>query len=86
MNRPQKDIPWNESHFHSACSSDHGEDDENDDMFDLFADPEPYEVFEFEFAPSIRIRLNGQKQENGQLLKSTGLTLWRASDALCHYL
>lgn len=55
-------------------------------MYTMFADPDPHEVFEFEFSSSIKIHLDGQKQENEQLLNSTGLTLWRASELLCKYL
>lgn len=60
-----------------------------------FADPDPYETFEFEFGNKNdddqnkdhhHITLHGHKQENGQTLHSTGLTLWRASELLCEYL
>jgi predicted nicotinamide N-methyase len=80
------DIPWKESRFHNNNAGEQEEDDENDDMFAMFADPDPYQVFDFQFGTTINIQLHGQKQENGQLLHSTGLTLWRASEILCHYL
>mmetsp|Transcript_14999 Transcript_14999/g.41536 ORF Transcript_14999/g.41536 Transcript_14999/m.41536 type:complete len:324 (-) Transcript_14999:57-1028(-) len=83
--------------------------DENDDMFAMFADPDPYQTFEFDFPRNagtgsaagksdaekdssngndgmIHIALHGQKQENGQTLHSTGLTLWRAAELLCDYM
>ena len=73
--------------------SDHNEvdtpnnEDDNDTIFGgLFADPEPYEIFLFEFSSSTNIKLRGQKQENGQLLDSTGLTLWKASILLSEFL
>mmetsp|Transcript_12079 Transcript_12079/g.17417 ORF Transcript_12079/g.17417 Transcript_12079/m.17417 type:complete len:302 (+) Transcript_12079:42-947(+) len=59
---------------------------------DLFADPDPFETFHFNFSinnnkqDSIPITLQGYKAENGQTLNSTGLTLWRASRVLCDYL
>jgi predicted nicotinamide N-methyase len=76
--------PWIESDFHKG-------DDENKyearfGITDLFADPDPYETFEFHFEPNIDIILVGYKAENGQTLNSTGLTLWRASNLLCDYL
>jgi hypothetical protein len=86
MNLPPKDIPWKESHFHNANTAEQEKYDENDDMVAMFADPDPHEVFEFEFSSSLKIQLDGQKQENGQLLHSTGLTLWGASELLCKYL
>jgi hypothetical protein len=101
------DIAWKESRFHAAPSQmpnivQSKQDDENDDLFAMFADPDPYQMFEFDFAIrrrreekgkvglttmlQIHIQLHGQKQENGQTLHSTGLTLWRASELLCDYL
>ena len=64
---------------------------ECDDLFySMFADPDPYQTFHFHFKTeetrSISIELKGQKQEIGQLLHSTGLTLWNASESLCHYM
>lgn len=80
-------------HQHQANKTDDDDDEDNDDMFAMFADPDPLQEFEFEFHtskdnddPVIRIQLQGQKQENGQTLHSTGLTLWRASELLCDYL
>lgn len=64
---------------------------------DLFADPDPYDTFHFTFdakkqasqdegTNQINITLQGMKQENGQTIHSTGLTLWRASPILCDFL
>lgn len=60
-------------------------------MKDLFADPDPYDVFVNTFMvpstdESVVITLHGMKAENGQTLDSTGLTLWKASEAMCTYL
>jgi predicted nicotinamide N-methyase len=67
--------------------------DEEDMLYSLFADPDPEETFQLTFSlPSssdndvIAIELVGEKQENGQLLSSTGLTVWKASRLLCEYL
>jgi hypothetical protein len=86
MNPQPNDVPWKESRFHNSNAQEQEDDEENDDMFAMFADPDPTDVFKFEFSPSLKIELAGQKQENGQLLHSTGLTLWRASELLCQYL
>jgi hypothetical protein len=59
---------------------------EEDMLSSLFADPDPTDVFFFEFGSNIKIPLRGMKAENGQTLHSTGLTLWRASHLLCNYL
>jgi hypothetical protein len=65
-------------------------DDDDDEGFDsLFADPDPFDTFAFEWkygTRDIQIRLHGHKQELGQTLNSTGLTLWRASNILCDFL
>ena len=62
--------------------------DESDDLVgDLFADPDPIDTFHFDFnSGKIHITLQGHKAENGQTLHSTGLTLWRASPLLCEYM
>jgi predicted nicotinamide N-methyase len=52
---------------------------------DLFADPDPFDTFDFQFG-EIKIHIQGHKMENGQTLHSTGLTLWRASPLLCQYM
>lgn len=52
---------------------------------DLFADPDPRETFILQYGPH-NITIEGVKAENGQLLSSTGLTLWRAAPLLCEYM
>jgi 16S rRNA G966 N2-methylase RsmD len=59
--------------------------DEEPDVGDLFADPDPYDTFVHEFGPH-KIELRGFKEENGQTIPSTGLTLWRAAPLLCDFL
>ena len=39
-----------------------------------------------ELEETVNIRLSGIKAENGQILNSTGLTLWTASFHLCNYI
>jgi len=83
------DIQWKESRCKSGGSDvdfqgDSGED--ADMLFSMFSDPDPKDIFRFEFPHDILITLSGEKEENGQLLRSTGLTLWKASKLLCDYL
>ena len=77
----ENETPWIEADFQKV-----EEDEGSPDISDLFADPDPYETFEFHFDPDIGITLTGFKEENGQTLNSTGLTIWRASHLLCDYL
>jgi hypothetical protein len=66
------------------------QDDEEDEGFDsLFQDPDPYDIFRFNWkhdSRDIQLQLRGHKQELGQTLNSTGLTLWRASNILCDFM
>ena len=66
------------------------EDDEDDEGFDsLFQDPDPFDTFIFDWQfrqRDIHLELKGHKQELGQTLNSTGLTLWRASNILCDFM
>lgn len=60
-------------------------------------DPDPFEIFSFTFATSnsdvkednnstpINIQIRGYKTDADEVWKSTGLTLWRASDYLCQF-
>mmetsp|Transcript_5561 Transcript_5561/g.8124 ORF Transcript_5561/g.8124 Transcript_5561/m.8124 type:complete len:265 (+) Transcript_5561:95-889(+) len=87
MNNDKEEETWIEANW--LCSEGGKEQDENEeglDVFDLFSDPDPYDTFRFTFGSNIALNLKGIKQENGQTLKSTGLTLWRASPALCEYM
>ena len=77
-----------------------GDDDSSSDdgqsfLIDPFADPDPFEMFHFDFAlPSAHhphisrkkiIQIKGYKTDAEQIWQSTGLTLWRASHYLCDY-
>ena len=79
---------WIEANW--LCSEERNEKDNKDEeeffAFDIFADPDPYDTFLFTFGEGINLKLKGIKQENGQTLNSTGLTLWRASPKLCEYM
>ena len=58
-------------------------------LFSLFSDPDPDDTFTYTYdndGVCININLKGYKQELGQTLNSTGLTLWRASEYLNAYL
>lgn len=74
-------------------------DEDEAPVLDPFKDPDPHKVFSFLFPypgrttpgltendNSIEIELRGFKNESDQIWKSTGLTLWRASEHLCDYL
>jgi len=92
----------NNSNNNNNNDDDDDDDDDDDiGMTDLFADPDPYDEFSFSFPlPSTstsnpdnpsphhqcNIHLFGIKEENGQTLHSTGLTIWRASPLLCQYM
>ena len=116
-NKGEEEERWIEADWSMASSTgggkgSEGNDDALDDvpeMGDLFADPDPYDIFlrtyrvrcgnigektpatatgggqEEEF-DDLTVSLRGVKAENGQTIRSTGLTLWRASDLLCRYL
>lgn len=80
MNGMVEDERWIEAEYNAS-----GDDDDEPDVGDLFADPDPYDTFVHEFGPH-KIVLRGYKAENGQTIPSTGLTLWRASPLLCEFL
>jgi len=56
-------------------------------------DPDPFKIFKFSFrlpgdgddSSTIDIEIRGCKTDADEVWKSTGLTLWRASDYLCQY-
>jgi len=85
-------IRWMENdddynHHDNEESSNNDKDDEGYGN-DLFK-PDPHDVFSFHFShgnSSIDIELRGFKAESDEIYKSTGLTLWRASKHLCHYM
>jgi hypothetical protein len=67
----------------------HDEEEEGDGLDCLFQDPDPYDTFDFQYqhqGKTIDVQLKGHKQELGQTLNSTGLTLWRASNILCDFM
>ena len=56
-------------------------------LWSLFQEQDKYQTFQYSFGDDdIRISLKGRKAEDGQILKSTGLTVWRASSLLCDFL
>lgn len=82
----EEEVLWTEAN-HLTTSTD--DDDRNDwGLTRLFTESDKIrrETFQFQFEPNIRILLSGQKEENGQVLNSTGLTLWSASRHMCSYL
>lgn len=65
--------------------------DQGELLGDLFQDLDPEDKFDYEFVlpkdgRKVKLHLEGVKQELGQTLKSTGLTIWPAAPILCTYL
>jgi hypothetical protein len=81
------EVRWIETEELADDDNNDGEDDEPD-LGTLFADPDPFDTFDFCFGTTTArpIKIRGHKMENGQTLHSTGLTLWRASPLLCEYM
>ena len=79
--RMMEDVHWIEADYVSGSH----DDDEEPDVGDLFADPDPYDTFIHEVG-NHSIVLRGYKEENGQTIPSTGLTLWKAAPLLCEFL
>lgn len=66
------------------------EDIEEEDAFmDPFKDPDPFQIFSFQFEinsqKNINLSIRGHKTDSDGVWESTGLTLWRAADYLCDY-
>jgi hypothetical protein len=74
------------------------EEEEETGYMDPFKDPDPFQIFPFQFErpqtesghtnneeSHIDLKIRGYKEEADEIWKSTGLTLWRASDYLCEY-
>jgi len=89
-------IRWEGGLNVKTSTTDEGiDDDDSDDdenyMVDPFADPDPFEIFPFQFKhpdnkdKSINVQIRGYKKDADEVWQSTGLTLWRASDYLCQY-
>lgn len=83
MTEMMEDVRWIETECDSGTVDD--DDDDEPDVGDLFADPDPYDTFEHEVCGH-KILLHGHKAENGQTIPSTGLTLWRAAPLLCDFM
>jgi predicted nicotinamide N-methyase len=85
--KAMEDEPWIETE-----SWNNGDDNDDPDIGDLFSDPEPYQTFVYDLtlpANNVitrRIVLEGLKEENGQTIPSTGLTMWRAAPILTDFL
>lgn len=78
------------------------EEEEECAYVDPFKDPDPFDTFSFRFPSpratnkstndeeqderDIEINLRGYKKEADAVWKSTGLTIWRASEHLCQYM
>ena len=93
-------IRWEGGLNVDTTNIDDQDDDDEEEAFqvDIFADPDPFEMFQFEFKlPSpdlqqldendglISVEIKGYKTDAEQVWQSTGLTLWRASHYLCEY-
>ena len=67
------------------------EEEEECGYMDPFKDPDPFNIFSFQFDrpgnsdESIDINIRGYKTDSDEVWESTGLTLWRASEYLCEY-
>lgn len=79
MTEMTEDVRWIET----ECETQ--DDDDEPDVGDLFADPDPYDTFVHQVGFH-KIVLRGYKAENGQTIPSTGLTLWRAAPLLCDFM
>ena len=53
---------------------------------DPFKDADPTETFTRQYGETAPIELLGYRSDSDEIWRSTGLTLWRASDRLCEYL
>ncbi|CAJ1930633.1 unnamed protein product [Cylindrotheca closterium] len=66
------------------------EEEEEEGPMDIFKDPDPTESFHFKFEvdklETVEIELDGYKAESDEIWQSTGLTIWKASEYLCHYI
>ena len=94
-------IKWTDDRIRwSDCEDDDINDDGDDEnsltdeaaCLDPFKDPDPTQTFYFAFddpniaGEQINIELKGYKPDTDQVWKSTGATLWRASEHLCKYM
>ena len=84
-------IRWEED-FRNKKEGDEDEEEEECAFIDPFKDADPFHTFSFQFdvandtEKSISIELRGYKTGADEVWKSTGLTIWRASEHLCRYM
>lgn len=89
-----EEIAWTDACIRwedEAAPSDPNNDNEDEDeqAWDPFQDPDPTEEFSFNYHVGdreIRLNLTGYKADADQTWQSTGLTLWKASHTLNDYL
>jgi len=92
-----KETPWTDDRIRweeeeEAADEQEGEDHhEQAALLDPFKNPDPTETFSRQYAlpasgETVTITLRGYQAEADEIWKSTGLTLWRASDHLCAFL
>jgi hypothetical protein len=73
------------------CDDDDDEEEEETGFMDPFKDPDPFQIFSFNFQnplvkdDTVDITIRGYKSEADEIWQSTGLTLWRASEFLCEF-
>jgi hypothetical protein len=94
--RSDDSIRWYDEEDRRSDELEEEEEEESNCQFDIFKDPDPHETFNFQFESSafsnnedtdiIDITLDGHKSESDEIWKSTGLTLWKASEYLCNYI
>ena len=91
----EEETRWTDDRIRwSDCEDDEEEDDDDSEeraMIDPFKDPDPFEVFSLRFPSDadggdIQVDIRGYKTDADAVWKSTGLTLWRASEHLCRYM
>lgn len=90
----EEETRWTDDRIRwSDCEEEDDDDDADSDeaaLIDPFKDPDPFETFSFTFPgpqnEMIDVSIRGYKTDSDQVWKSTGLTLWRASEYLCQYM
>jgi hypothetical protein len=92
MAAPQDEVNWTDDKIRwpemDSVKAD-ASDDDDVHVMDPFKDPNPTKTFLYDFCvgnKSIQVELKGYKYESDAVWKSTGLTLWKASEHLCNYL
>ncbi|GAX25885.1 hypothetical protein FisN_6Hh077 [Fistulifera solaris] len=78
---PETIIAWNDAQIRWTDDVRPVEDDHDDVPPDVLA-PNPHQTFSFQGS----IQLQGYTSESDQTWNSTGLTIWKASEYLSHYL